>query len=71
VDRAAAVIAWPVIALAEELLLAVSDFWLEQAERPRIATALRPAATIAVQCLGFMTVSLQCIRDDASRRLRL
>jgi hypothetical protein len=57
VDGATAVIAWPVIALVEELLLlAVSDFWLEQAERPRIATALRPAATIAVQCLGFMTV---------------
>jgi hypothetical protein len=48
---AAAVIAWLDGELAEELLLpALSvDFSLEQAERPRIATALRPAAAIALQ----------------------
>jgi hypothetical protein len=54
---AADVIAWLDDELAEELLPAVSvDFSLEQAERPRIATALRPAAAIAVQRVGFMRV---------------
>jgi hypothetical protein len=44
------VIAWLDDELAEELLLAVSvDFSLEQAERPRIATALSPVAAIALQ----------------------
>jgi hypothetical protein len=47
---AADVIAWLDDEVAEELLPAVSvDFSLEQAERPRIATALTPAAAIAVQ----------------------
>jgi hypothetical protein len=47
---AADVIAWLDGELAEEPLLAVSvDLSLEQAERPRIATALRPAAAIALQ----------------------
>jgi hypothetical protein len=47
---AADVIAWLDIEPAEELLLAVSvDLSLEHAESPRIATALRPAAAIALQ----------------------
>jgi hypothetical protein len=47
---AADVIAWLDDMLAGELVPSVAeDLSLEQAERPSIATALRPAAAIAVQ----------------------
>jgi hypothetical protein len=49
-DGAAEVIAVLDDELTEELPVALSvDFSPEQAERPRMATALRPAAAIAVQ----------------------